>query len=560
VTPSERATSLGVGRLAIVSILAAVALAVMLPRLLSPHFGLLDDGVTIYVSRAFGVALDEGVPGLLLRLELERGRFRPLYWLFEALQYALWGPSARGFFIGNSLALLLTALCVSGTVAAISRDRLACLLAGVAYVLSPPVFESYYTLSKPEVPLALWLAVSLCCWAGARVESERRPQRSRRLFAASGASLFLAYFTKETAQAMVLVSALWMIAPWMTSRITRSAGAARVDRWYVGVNLAWTALFWIVRTGSGTASIAAGGDSQRYAVTGLSMLSSGLGHLVWYSRDFPLLLPFVAFLSWGAVRRARPDPWLVLVPVCWILGWTAVMLPWPTIFEYFLLPASLAVSIVTGIGVAEALRGVRAPQTSVRAAAVVLVTLTAVCMPLTLANAVTNGRIQLAVDAANAHLVDFLATTSPPGGTVLVHIPSPNEYVEELAVHLAVLRARADLRVRYSDRHVVRGDEAALIARPHMRNRPRPGVRLPVPESPSAPSRDEVRARFGRRAVLVYRVTRRVRLLVTSVPPPVCRVLVRAEAYAGLFCGAYRRFFDRRTFEYGWEVHRVDAS
>ena len=82
VTPSDRRTGLHVGELTTASVLAALTLAVMIPRLRSAQFGLLDDGVTMYVSRALGHALGAGDPGLILRLELERGRFRPLCWLF----------------------------------------------------------------------------------------------------------------------------------------------------------------------------------------------------------------------------------------------------------------------------------------------------------------------------------------------------------------------------------------------------------------------------------------------------------------------------------------------
>jgi hypothetical protein len=536
-----------------VSILAALTLAVMVPRLVSAQFGLLDDGVTIYVSRALGTALEQGDPTLVLRLEHERGRFRPCYWLFGALQHAVWGASPLGFFIGNALALLCTALCVSATVAGVSRDRLAGLLAGVAYVLSPPVIEGYYTLSKPEVPLALWLAVSLWGWVSARVEAERAPRRSRRLFVVSAVALFAAYFTKETAQVMVLVSGGWVLATWLTRRGAHPPGAARIDRWYLAVNLAWTTLFWAIRVGVGTAAIAAGGDSQRYALNGAAIVSSALGHAVWYARDFPLLVPLLAFLAWRRVRGTRLDPWLLAVPVLWVLAWTAIMLPWPTIYEYYLLPAAIGVAIVMGIGTTEVVRALSTLPGPGKAVAVALVIVMIVCLPLTLANAVTNGRIQLAVDAANARVVDFLAATSPPGGRVLVHLTPPNEYVDELTLHL-VLKGRSDVRVQYRDDPATHDGQPALIARPYVSNRPMPGVRLPVPDRGAAPSPDADRGH------LVQRVRQRLRMLATPVPRSICDVLARSDAHATLFCTGQRRFLDRRTFEYGWEVYRVDAN
>jgi hypothetical protein len=539
--------------------LVALTLAVMSPRLLSAQFGLLDDGVTIHVSRALGAAFREGNPGLLLQLELDRGRFRPLYWLFEAFSYAVSGSSALGFFAVNGVVLLLTALLVARTVTIVTGDRLASLIAGVAYLLSPPIIESHYTLSKPEVPLALWLAVSLYGWAGAREAAERSPTRSRRLFALSAASLFLAYLTKETGLTMSLVSALSLIAPWLTPAISRTPGAERIDRWYFGVNVAWTAVFWSLRVWLGTASIAAGNDSQHYALTASSILTSAVGHGIWYLRDFPLLVPFLAFLWWRGARRTRLDPWLVLVPIFWIVSWTVIMLPWPTIYEYFLLPAALGIAIVTGNGVAAALRTLRAPERTARLVARVLLALVLVCTPVTLINMWTTAGIQLAIDAANAKLIDVLAAMTPAGGTVLVDLPPPNEYVAELALHLALLKDRGDVRVEYADRAMSPGDAVVLLASPRMRRRPLPGVRLPVPEIGSAHPADVLRARLGVRPVLVDRVTRRVRLLVTAVPGPICDVLASRQADTALFCTRRRAFLDRRTFEYGWEVYRVNG-
>jgi len=428
----------------------------------------------------------------------------------------------------------------------------------VLVLLCPTVVECYFTLSKPEVPLALGLAVSLWGWARARAASERTPSRSRRWLTISAAALFVAYFSKETAQAMALVSGLWLVASWKTAET--APAAARVDRWYFGVNLAWTALFWIMRMGAGTVAIGAGGDSQRYAVTGQSIVSSALGHLVWYARDFPLLLPLLIFLAWPCARPADRGRWLAVVAVLWILGWTLIMLPWPTVFEYYLLPASLAVAVITGLGMSAAFRALRAPQASVRAGAGVLLALALVSVPVTLANAATTARIQLAVDGGNSSLVDVLAAQSLPWSTVLVDLPAPNEYVDELRLHLAILKGREDVVVEHLDRGwPARGGGSFLIARPLMQNRPLPGVRIPVPEAAPMHEPIEAQRRYGVPVVLVHRVIARLRLLVTPVPASLCPIFKRLEAHPELFCGAGRWPFDRRPFRYGWEVYRADG-
>src|SRR5258708_25101080 len=70
------------------------AVAIMTPRLASPQFGLLDDGVTITVAERF--ARD---PLFLADLEAARGRFRPASWLYYLAQYPLLGTAPFGSFV-----------------------------------------------------------------------------------------------------------------------------------------------------------------------------------------------------------------------------------------------------------------------------------------------------------------------------------------------------------------------------------------------------------------------------------------------------------------------------
>ena len=133
------------------------------------------------------------------------------------------------------------------------------------------------------------------------------------------------------------------------------------------------------------------------------------------------------------------------------------MLPWRSILEYYLLPAALGASIITGIGMVSVLRSLWAPPRAVRIVARTLLALAVLFLPLTFGNAITNGRIQLAVDSANARLVKFLAANAPPASTVLVNIPEPNEYVYELGVHLALLNGRPDVKVMHRGDRDLRG-------------------------------------------------------------------------------------------------------
>src|SRR6266511_4613743 len=84
----------------VMSSLAPVARAglVMLPRLASPQFGLLDDGLTLQTGREV-----IGRWSSTLHLIPETGRFFPAYWLVYSSIFGLVGVRPPPFFTVNAL-------------------------------------------------------------------------------------------------------------------------------------------------------------------------------------------------------------------------------------------------------------------------------------------------------------------------------------------------------------------------------------------------------------------------------------------------------------------------
>jgi hypothetical protein len=190
--------------LVVYGIILMMATGVMIPRLCEPNFGLLDDGVTIAAVSSLLQQFNAGNWGIILGFEGERGRFRPLYWLYYAIPYYLSGPSPFGFFVAQWLSLVLTGIVIFSAVEVTTKDPLAGALSSLFYILSPPVIENYYTLSKPEAPLVMWLAVSLYfLWRSSETLTSNR-LRGYVLLGCSILPLTLAYFTKETALTTLL--------------------------------------------------------------------------------------------------------------------------------------------------------------------------------------------------------------------------------------------------------------------------------------------------------------------------------------------------------------------
>ena len=78
----------------------ALAVLVMLPRLASPYFGLLDDGMTLQTGREV-----IGRWSSVLHLIPETGRFFPAYWLAYAIIFGIVGARPLAFFAVNVLLL-----------------------------------------------------------------------------------------------------------------------------------------------------------------------------------------------------------------------------------------------------------------------------------------------------------------------------------------------------------------------------------------------------------------------------------------------------------------------
>lgn len=547
--------------LLICGIVAVLATVVMIPRLASPNFGLLDDGVTIHVSSYILQGFKVSDLGVIFRLESDRGRFRPLYWLYYAVPYSISGRSPFGFFVVQWLSLILTGIAICGAVGMATRDRLASVLSGIVYVLSPPVIESYYTLSKGEPPMVLWLVLSVFFLFGSinTLTSDRK--QSHRLFAASALFLFIAYFTKETAHAMLVVSALWAISALWQDQISPNRNAFHIMCGYFVVNLILVGIYWGARTLFGVVGVSAGEDSGHYSFVLGTIYASLLRHVRWYIRDFAYLLPILAFLiglMW-IMRNSKPSyrRWIVLNCVFWLVGWTAIMLPWHSTLEYYLLPATLGVSGIAGIGLSEIVKHLCNPSRTIRTFAQIALSCVLVLGQFSIVNGFTNGRIQIAVDSSNTDLVDYLALKVPVNGTVLVNLPEPNEYVFEMGVHLAVLKQRQDIQVRYFNSLDLSADLGAFIVTPIMKNQPVPAVRIAVHEEGAKAWNSELQAKLGNKAKLVYQKAKRVPLIMVAVEKPVCPVLLRANAQDGVYCGVKRPAIDTRVFEYGWEAYTI---
>jgi hypothetical protein len=170
-------------------------------------------------------------------------------------------------------------------------------------------------------------------------------------------------------------------------------------------------------------------------------------------------------------------------------------------------------------------------------------------------NAVADARVQLAVDRANAHLVDFLARL--PSRSLVVLNTSVNEYLFELPMHLSEIKRRPDVAVAHVAHAGPRAPAPAevVVATAEIANAPLPTVRIAVEEHGARHHHTALGALVDR-GDAVYRSVQQRRVLELAFHRLLCHVTVR-PLLDPTYCPRDRGVIYRATFSYGWQVHQL---
>jgi len=529
--------------------LAAVTLAVlvMLPRLASPQFGLLDDGLTLQTGREV-----VGRWSSALHLIPETGRFFPAYWLAYSAVFGVVGARPLAFFTVNVVLLAGLLLTLARLVRLAGGTRPHVAIAVVLFASGGPAIETFYTLSKAESFQMTWIGVSLLATAAASLDA--RPAWRGGLIALAGVALLLAHATKETTVVLVPVSLGWLATEWWVS--PRARRCTRVAGTYVAITLAAAGAFAVLRWHYAPLALTEGTYTRAYGLhpgaVGAALFRIG----AWLVRDFAFLLPLlpgavVSLVSRPASRRP------ILYSGIWMAGWLAVYVPWPATFEYYLLPFAFGAAVLAGTvaGDAWTLR-TRASSATGRTLGWSVLGAGGLLWLASTVNAVADARVQLAVDRANAALVEFLGRL--PGHSRVVVNTGLNEYVAELPMHLSEIARRPDLAVEHLTGSALAGFAAAtvFVATPRIADPPAPTVRIPLDEAGTGRHRAILVTLLAGRGDLVYRAEQRTALVELGLHRLLCHRAARPLVGAG-YCPDDRGLLVRRPFSYGWQVHQL---
>ena len=538
-------------QLLFLSLPLVVAVLMMVPVLASPHFGFLDDAFTLKSGRELTRSI-HSLLGVFTAIG-DTGRFIPFYWFYYALVYWVGWANPLFFFIANTLSLLVITGCIVVLVKFRGGSTLQASAAGILFVLSGPVLESFYTNSQEGAPQSVLLGISFLLLA-AYSSAKTRPQRLL-----IGVGMFLAFLgancSMETSVATAAVGLGWFFSarlrlPAEGDRMTE--GSAKT----MAVTSALAALTWyVLRSWILHVPLTGGSYTSGYKLELHRILDTGAAWFSYLFRDFPYLLPLTVPVLLLRLRAQQYQLRLILDSLIWTLAFTAIYLPWQSALEYYMLGCAIGCAIFGGIAVGQMIDALRHEGSRFLNAAAGIA---AVLFLMTCVNNWTNGRYEMTMDSANMALIDYLGTL-PPQSRVLVNIREPNEYEYEIGLHLVELKGRSDISVDYFRLQNASPEERAVtyyVATPVVKNELHPSVRYGLYGDGTTQWHHVLTDFMTSKPDLVYRVENQMRIADFGLQRLLC--LVIGPKY-GLYCDAARPFIDGRLLTYGWEVYRVTS-
>lgn len=522
----------------------------MIPRLMEPQFGLLDDGLTLQITRAI---LTNG--SLEVPFDLEAGRFRPIYWVYQTVLSLLADQIPLRFYIGNTLLLASAIVLIILLVQKIGGSHRQAWLTGLVFLLSGPVIENYYTLSKAEPLQAIFLLVSLIL--ALEVVKLTSKWMKALIFVIAALSVLLACAIKETTLVLITISLAWLVIRLLQQKNIRQSILNSFETTYFLASLAGCFAFYVWRFGYLAAYVTGGSYTQKFQVGLLPILSTAFRWSDWLIRDYAFILPLFIFL-WLFTRSKvmlAMEKTLVF-SLIWMFGWLGIFLPWLYTAEYYLLPFSLGAAVFCGVILDLVWTSLSGEIRTLRKAAAVCIVASAILFSVTLAINYTNARIQLTSDKKNANMVHFLATELPFGSTVLVNYKLDHEYIQGIGLHLAEIYRRDDLKVlpflpQEIDRRLGL-DHELYLAETEVYNNIKLSTRLGIYESEAVSRNQEAEGLLSSRSALVYQELSQLRSLYIDLPRLFCLV-----ANISRFCPIDSPTVDHRLFTYGWKVMKI---
>ncbi len=525
-----------------------ISILIMLPRLASPHFGLLDDATNIYATQQLRRGDLSWVQGL------NSGRFRPAYFLIFALFYAIAGLNPLAYFIIDCMIFILITTSIIFLVHRLSRNNGAAWCSGMLFVLSSPIIENFYTAYKQEA-LQIALLMGAILLIG---QTDKTSSRSKRVILLT-ASLLLtlaALSLKETSLIIIPIAVSWYIGALILQRITKKETNASIKRSFMIITICSGLIFIILWYFSKQSVMAVEAIHYRYALEPSSIVQSFREWERWIRRDFFFLFFLMTpTLLWLIHKRRLQCSILFFDALLWMIGWLGVFIPWVYQLDYYLLPFALGSSVLGAICIFQNISIIKNGGLLYR-----IVTITSLCLAVfffftTLPNNLTNARLQLTIDKRNADLISFVSDELPQNAILFVNIQQPSEYLGTISRFINEIYGRTDIQISQLDPdHLGLEDINAdhyYIATPIFINQFYRSVRLGLSEDGSRQWNESITPLLNGKEELIFETLGNFRLFLVEI-----RLGCLLRDVPG-YCDIPTIPLDRRDLTYGWRVFRI---
>jgi hypothetical protein len=526
-----------------------LAILIMLPRLSSAQFGFFDDARMLQQSKAF-------LNGdFSMSHDLQAGRFRPVYWLYYTLIYALVGYHPFSFFIGNLFIFLLLLYQIKVICQQMGFMDWQTLITSLLFVLSMPIIENFYTLSKGEPLQLVFLLLSVILLG--KLKAAKLKTNIILIFIASTITILFAIMVKETAIIMLPIAAIWTLYPYFTKDETlRKERSTYLV--YSGSIALGILLYLSIRTSINAPSLVGGTYTNRYLSTISSYFEKILRWMTQLAFYFHYLIPLVLifFLLLLLKKSFRKKEGVDLFRwAIWSLMWFAVLIPWEYAELYYLLPFAMGTAILIGLLSPKIIRKINKGNRFQTFSLVSLYSVTGLLFLLTIPNYFTDVRTQLTFDRMNNQMLAFIVKTTPTDGTVLINLEINKEYSERLELSLKVHHGLPEIEygnIDYQRMDHVNKETGAIILMPLIENQPRLSVRVGVKETFQTPWNNILLSQISGNKKLLLSINENFYLSNVNLPILICPILGEKG-----FCEDPDPLFDTRLFRYGWEVYEI---
>lgn len=523
-------------------------LLVMLPRIQSPQFGLLDDAAIMMNAQTISEE-----PLRAFSLMADFGRYLPGYLFFQTIIYNLVGPWARKWFLVYFLVLLFESLGIYLIVRLRGFSRWQAWFAGMLFCLSGPIIECFYTLSKAEILVVGWYIFALVALGLFTKAKAIWKRMIFLLFTTTG--LLFSMLSKETALVIIGILAGWAILSRILPTSEGDFLKPTTSTLFFVLSLVAGVIFYLLFTHY----IPLGQGQENYA-SKYSLESITLNFIYWaayFIRDFAFIVPLILLICIPSFRKTGLLK-ASLEQVIWIIGWFIILVPWKNIHEYYLLPLAVGSSIFGGLIVGRAIEKLSSnnePSIS-RIACAILLGFSLFLFQFSLGNIITTARTQLLYDRENS---DMLKNVShlPEQANVMLNIQVKLEYYETIVQHLHMFRNRSDIVVKPFSFQGIQAYEPGdyYVVTPLFNNQSFPSVRNSLTEREVSKWNQSLHAFLNGNAEVVYNKSNQIGVINVGI-----QQVLNPVAGFRVFAAESQPVIDGRFMSYGWSIYHVQID